>query len=76
MRMTWGKAVVGWLPPRSAFSLLMHLNNKYALDGTDPNSFTGVMWCFGKKARPTSKHARILDRYMAIVDAAEYPPAL
>ena len=29
-----------------------NLNNKYELDGRDPNGFTGVAWCFGKHDRP------------------------
>jgi deoxyribodipyrimidine photolyase len=32
--------------------LLVHLNNKYALDGRDPNSYAGILWCFGKHDRP------------------------
>ena len=35
-----------------AFELLVHLNNKYALDGRDPNSYAGILWCFGKHDRP------------------------
>ena len=34
-----------------AFEVLVHLNNKYALDGRDPNSWTGILWCFGKHDR-------------------------
>ena len=32
--------------------LLIHLNDKYALDGRDPNSYAGIPWCFGKFDRP------------------------
>jgi len=35
-----------------AFRISVYLNNKYELDGRDPNSFTGVAWCFGKHDRP------------------------
>ncbi|HNU07273.1 MAG TPA: hypothetical protein PKO33_05850, partial [Pyrinomonadaceae bacterium] len=35
-----------------AFETLVHLNNKYALDGRDPNSYAGILWCFGKHDRP------------------------
>jgi deoxyribodipyrimidine photo-lyase len=41
-----------WSPtPEEAFSIVLHLNNKYELDGRDPNGFTGVAWCFGKHDR-------------------------
>lgn len=53
MRMYWGKKILEWSPtPRGAFQLALHLNNKYFLDGRDPNSFAGVAWCFGKHDRP------------------------
>ncbi|MCG6162181.1 deoxyribodipyrimidine photolyase, partial [Leptospira bandrabouensis] len=29
-----------------------HLNNKYAYDGRNPNSYTGILWCFGLFDRP------------------------
>jgi deoxyribodipyrimidine photo-lyase len=31
---------------------MVYLNNKYALDGKDPNSYAGIAWCFGKHDRP------------------------
>jgi len=47
--MYWGKKVIEWTAnPEEAFRILLYLNNKYELDGRDPNSFTGVAWCFGK----------------------------
>ena len=53
MRMYWGKKILEWsASPREAFHVALHLNNKYALDGRDPNSFAGVAWCFGKHDRP------------------------
>jgi deoxyribodipyrimidine photo-lyase len=53
MRMYWGKKIIEWTEtPRKAFDTALYLNNKYALDGRDPNSFTGVAWCFGKHDRP------------------------
>ena len=53
VRMLWGKRVIEWQPSyESAFVLLEHLNNKYALDGRDPNSYAGILWCFGKHDRP------------------------
>lgn len=53
MRMYWGKKILEWTPTaRGAFEIALHLNNKYSLDGRDPNSFAGVAWCFGKHDRP------------------------
>ena len=53
VRMLWGKKVIGWQRSyEMAFELLVHLNNKYALDGRDPNSYAGIQWCFGKHDRP------------------------
>ena len=53
LRMLWGKAVLTWKrDPPDALRLLEHLNNKYALDGRDPNSYCGILWCFGKFDRP------------------------
>ncbi|MDX2000441.1 MAG: deoxyribodipyrimidine photolyase [Thermoanaerobaculia bacterium] len=53
LRMLWGKKVLEWSPsPRAALDVLVHLNNKYALDGRDPNSYSGIFWCFGRYDRP------------------------
>ena len=49
MRMYWGKKIIEWTEtPEEAFSRALYLNNKYHLDGRDPNSFTGIAWVFGK----------------------------
>ncbi len=53
IRMYWGKKVIEWSKtPEEAFERLIYLNNKYALDGRDPNSYAGIAWCFGKHDRP------------------------
>jgi deoxyribodipyrimidine photo-lyase len=53
MRMYWGKKILEWsLTPKRAFETALYLNNKYFLDGRDPNSYAGVAWCFGKHDRP------------------------
>ena len=53
VRMLWGKSVITWAPRYDdAFAWLLHLNNKYGLDGRDPSSFAGIQWCFGKFDRP------------------------
>lgn len=56
MRMYWGKKIIEWTKkPDDAFNISIHLNNKYELDGRDPNGYTGVAWCFGKHDRPWKK---------------------
>jgi deoxyribodipyrimidine photo-lyase len=53
MRMYWGKKILEWSKaPEGAFRTALYLNNKYELDGRDPNGFAGVAWCFGKHDRP------------------------
>ena len=53
MRMYWGKKILEWIKnPAEAFQIALYLNNKYEIDGRDPNGFTGVAWCFGKHDRP------------------------
>jgi deoxyribodipyrimidine photo-lyase len=38
--MLWGKKIIEWSPsPRAALATLIELNNKYAIDGRDPNSY-------------------------------------
>lgn len=49
LRMLWGKKVIEWTPDyRTALDYVIHLNNKYAIDGRDPNSYSGIFWCFGR----------------------------
>ncbi|MFO8062975.1 MAG: deoxyribodipyrimidine photo-lyase [bacterium] len=52
MRMYWGKKIIEWTDSyEKAYDIMLNLNNKYELDGRDPNGFTGVLWCFGKHDR-------------------------
>jgi hypothetical protein len=52
-RMTWGKAVIGWTPDAArALATLEDLNHRYALDGRDPSSYGGILWCLGQFDRP------------------------
>lgn len=49
LRMLWAKKVLHWTQtPQEAVQILEHLNNKYALDGRDPNSYSGIFWTFGR----------------------------
>lgn len=48
MRMYWGKKILEWSrTPEEAFQTTLALNNKYFLDGRDPNSYAGVAWLYG-----------------------------
>lgn len=52
MRMYWGKKIIEWSDsPEEAYHTCIHLNDRYELDGRDPNGYTGVAWCFGKHDR-------------------------
>ncbi len=56
LRMYWGKRLLVWTAhPEEALRIGLYLNNKYALDGRDPNSYAGVGWCFGLHDRPFSE---------------------
>ena len=45
LRMYWAKMVLYWTDsPQSAIDILIYLNDKYMLDGRDPNGYTGIMW--------------------------------
>jgi deoxyribodipyrimidine photo-lyase len=48
MRMYWGKKILEWTEsPEQAMEFAIYLNDKYELDGRDPNGFTGIAWCIG-----------------------------
>lgn len=48
MRMYWGKKILEWSKtPEEGFEMTLFLNNRYFLDGRDPNSFAGVAWIYG-----------------------------
>ncbi|MEP7382680.1 MAG: deoxyribodipyrimidine photo-lyase [Gemmatimonadota bacterium] len=53
VRMLWGKTLILWSAHYAdALAWLVHLNNKFGLDGRDPSSYGGIQWCFGKFDRP------------------------
>ncbi|HQF98621.1 MAG TPA: deoxyribodipyrimidine photolyase, partial [Candidatus Aminicenantes bacterium] len=66
MRMYWGKKILEWsAAPEDAYATALYLNNKYEIDGRDPNGFAGVAWCFGKHDRPWGERPIFgLVRYM------------
>ena len=52
LRMLWGKKILHWTStPQEALSVMIHLNNKYGLDGRDPNSYSGIFWVLGRYDR-------------------------
>jgi len=54
MRMYWAKKILEWAPdPARAFEWAVLLNDKYELDGRDPNGYAGIAWAIvGKHDRP------------------------
>lgn len=61
VRMTWGKAFPGWTADAErALALSIDLNHRYALDGRDPSSFGGLLWCLGQFDRAFTPPNRIL----------------
>ena len=49
LRMIWGKKIFEWTSnPHDALQIMITLNDKYALDGRDPNSYSGIFWCLGR----------------------------
>lgn len=52
MRMYWAKKIIEWTPSHeTAYQMIVKLNNKYFIDGRDPNSYASIAWCFGKHDR-------------------------
>jgi deoxyribodipyrimidine photo-lyase len=48
MRMYWAKKILEWSEsPEEAQDIAIYLNNKYELDGRDPNGYTGIAWSMG-----------------------------
>uniref|UniRef100_A0A8C9RU34 Deoxyribodipyrimidine photo-lyase n=1 Tax=Scleropages formosus TaxID=113540 RepID=A0A8C9RU34_SCLFO len=45
LRMYWAKKILEWMPsPEEALSTALYLNDRYSLDGNDPNGYVGCMW--------------------------------
>ncbi len=81
LRMTWGKAIAARAPtPEAALATLLRLNNRHALDGNDPNSWGGLLWCLGLFDRPFQPpdpvlgtlRPRSLDEHAARLDLPAY----
>ncbi|NDD64418.1 MAG: deoxyribodipyrimidine photolyase, partial [Acidobacteria bacterium] len=68
LRMYWAKKILEWTQsPEEAFEIAIRLNDKYQLDGRDPNGYTGIAWAIGgKHDRPWGPERSVfgLIRYM------------
>ena len=68
LRMLWGKKILEWSrSPREASETMVRLNDRYALDGRDPNSYSGIFWVLGRYDRAWGPERPIFGkiRYMA-----------
>lgn len=73
LRMLWGKKILEWsASPREALAVMIALNDKYALDGRDPNSYSGISWVLGRYDRPWAPERPIFGvvRYMSSENTA------
>jgi len=73
LRMLWGKKILEWsASPREALAVMIGMNNRYALDGRDPNSYSGIFWCLGRYDRPWGPERPIFGtiRYMSSANTA------
>ena len=68
LRMLWGKNILEWSPdPRTSLDWMIELNNRWATDGRDPSSYSGIFWCLGRFDRPWAPERPIFGqiRYMS-----------
>jgi deoxyribodipyrimidine photo-lyase len=73
LRMLWGKKILEWSPaPQDALATMIHLNNKYAVDGRNPNSYSGIFWVLGRYDRAWGPERPIFGkiRYMSSANTA------
>ena len=73
LRMLWGKKILEWSPsPQHALDALIELNNRYALDGRNPNSYSGIFWTLGRFDRAWGPERPIFGkvRYMSSENTA------
>jgi deoxyribodipyrimidine photo-lyase len=73
LRMLWGKKILEWSrTPEEALETMLDLNDRYALDGRDPNSCSGIFWCLGRYDRPWGPRRPIFGtvRYMSSLNTA------
>lgn len=52
LRMLWGKKILEWTEsPQQALEIMVDLNNRFAVDGRNPNSYSGIFWVLGRYDR-------------------------
>ena len=74
LRMLWGKKILQWSRSApEALAVMTELNNKYALDGRDPNSYSGIFWVLGRYDRAWGPEREIFGklRYMTSENTAK-----
>ncbi len=74
LRMLWGKKILHWsASPQEALAIMIQLNDKYALDGRDPNSYSGIFWVLGRFDRAWGPERKIFGkiRYMTSGNTAK-----
>jgi deoxyribodipyrimidine photo-lyase len=67
LRMLWGKKILHWTrSPREALQVMLTLNDRYAVDGRDPNSYSGIGWVLGRFDRAWGPEREVFGkvRYM------------
>ncbi len=63
LRMLWGEKILEWTSrPQDALSVMLELNNRFALDGRDPNSYSGIFWVLGRYDRPWAPERPVFGR--------------
>ncbi len=73
LRMLWGKKILEWTAsPQEALEAMIELNDRYSLDGEDPNSYSGICWVLGRYDRPWGPERPIFGkiRYMTSQNTA------
>jgi deoxyribodipyrimidine photo-lyase len=73
LRMLWGKKILEWTrDPRAALEVMIELNNRWALDGRNPNSYSGIFWTLGRYDRPWGPERAVFGtvRYMSSENTA------
>ncbi len=73
LRMLWGKKILQWTAtPEDALAAMIELNNRYALDGRNPNSYSGIFWTLGRYDRPWGPERDVFStiRYMSSENTA------
>jgi deoxyribodipyrimidine photo-lyase len=73
LRMLWGKKILEWTrSPHEALEVMIDLNNRFGLDGRNPNSYSGIFWTLGRYDRPWGPERPIFGkvRYMSSENTA------